>query len=130
MAIKDVQRDGNCLLWAVIVSYLEQVKTNKNQFKTIYKSLFGLEVGWERIFNFADFNFADKENEKLVKVFRNRICDYIETNLDTKRPNNKANFRSMCWIVKVSATKLFFYPNIRLVKDNLVFFSVFDLKTI
>ncbi|BDT03121.1 hypothetical protein [Spiroplasma ixodetis] len=33
-------------------------------------------------------------------------------------------------IVKVSATKLFFYSNIRLVKDNLVFFWVFGLKTI
>ncbi|WP_281749574.1 hypothetical protein [Spiroplasma ixodetis] len=33
-------------------------------------------------------------------------------------------------IVKVSATKLFFYSNIRLVKDNLLFFWVFGLKTI
>ncbi|BDT03461.1 hypothetical protein SHM_11070 [Spiroplasma ixodetis] len=36
----------------------------------------------------------------------------------------------LCKIVKVSATKLFFYSNIRLVKDNLVFFWVFGLKTI
>lgn len=111
MAIKDVQRDGNCLLWAVIVSYLEQVKTNKNQFKTRYKSLFGIEVGWERIFNFADFNFADKENEKLVKVFRNRICDYIETKLDTKRPDNKANFRSMLLESEINKKNKESYPN-------------------
>lgn len=111
MAIKDVQRDGNCLLWAVIVSYLEQVKTNKNQFKKRYTALFGIEVGWERIFNFADFNFADKENEKLVKVFRNRICDYIETNLDTKRPNNKANFRSILLDSEINKKNKELYPN-------------------
>ncbi|WP_339048797.1 OTU domain-containing protein [Spiroplasma endosymbiont of Colias croceus] len=90
----NVPKDGNCLFWAVMVSYLEQVKINQEEFKNRYTSLFGSEIGWERIFNFDDFNFSDKENEKLVKIFRDRICDYIETNLNTKRPNNKANFRS------------------------------------
>lgn len=95
MKIKDVAGDGNCLLWAAMLSYLEEVKSNEKQFKERYAKLFGREIGWERIFNFNDFNFNNSENIKLVKTFRNRICDYIEQNLDKKRPENKADFKSM-----------------------------------
>ncbi|WP_308149474.1 hypothetical protein [Spiroplasma sp. AdecLV25b] len=61
MIIKDVPGDGNCLLWAVMVSYLEQVKTDEEQFKKRYKALFGVESDWNRIFNFNDFDFKDKK---------------------------------------------------------------------
>ncbi|WP_375317320.1 hypothetical protein [Spiroplasma endosymbiont of Virgichneumon dumeticola] len=61
MIIKDVPGDGNCILWAVMVSYLEQVKTDEEQFKKRYKALFGVESDRNRIFNFNDFDFKDKK---------------------------------------------------------------------
>lgn len=97
MQINDVAGDGNCLLWAVMLSYLEEVKNNEEQFKARYKALFSQEVGWERIFKFSykDFDFFDVENINLVQIFRNVICDYIEKNLNEKRPENKADFKTL-----------------------------------
>lgn len=97
MQIKDVAGDGNCLLWTVMLSYLEEVKSNEEQFKARYKTLFGRESGWERIFkvSYKDFDFFDTENINLVQKFRNVICDYIEKNLNAKRPENKADFKTI-----------------------------------
>lgn len=79
------------------VSYLEEVKSNEEQFKVRYKALFGKEVGWERIFkvSYKYFDFFDSENINLVQTFRNVICDYIKKNLNKKRPENKADFKTI-----------------------------------
>ncbi|WP_308149475.1 hypothetical protein [Spiroplasma sp. AdecLV25b] len=38
----------------------------------------------------------------LVKLFRSRICNYIKENLDTKRPPNKGDFKSLLLDSKIN----------------------------
>ncbi|WP_375317321.1 hypothetical protein [Spiroplasma endosymbiont of Virgichneumon dumeticola] len=39
---------------------------------------------------------------RLVKLFRSRICNYIKENLDTKRPPNKGDFKSLLLDSKIN----------------------------
>ncbi|BDT03717.1 hypothetical protein SHM_13630 [Spiroplasma ixodetis] len=76
------------------------------------------------------------KQRKELGNYKEKIQEYLRENKDNLKKCTKQelnyilNVDNKCKIVKVSATKLFFYSNIRLVKDNLVFFWVFGLKTI
>ncbi|WP_425380717.1 hypothetical protein [Spiroplasma endosymbiont of Polydrusus pterygomalis] len=107
--VHDVPRDGNCLIWAIIVAYLEPVKTDNKKFKSRYIKLFDSDDNYEKIFNFSNFDF--KNNKNLVSLFRTHICNYIEENLEKNRGENKAIFKSSLLDSDINKKNKELYPN-------------------
>ncbi len=92
----DVSADGSCLFWSVATSYLLPIRNNNEEFRNRFIQLFGeLQLSYlsyvQTLFQQFDLEnhsstqilYQDATINRLVRVvFRNRVVDYIESNLD------------------------------------------------
>ncbi|WP_342262608.1 MULTISPECIES: ankyrin repeat domain-containing protein [unclassified Spiroplasma] len=99
----DVPADGSCLFWSVATSYLVPVRNNNEEFRNRFIQLFGeLQLSYlsyvqtllqqfdlSNTNNFLQTWYQDATAHRLVRVvFRNRVVDYIERNLDNPTQSN------------------------------------------
>ncbi|UNF61939.1 hypothetical protein [Spiroplasma poulsonii] len=92
----DVLADGSCLFWSVATAYLLPVRNNNDEFRARFIHLFSIE----NIKNLGDIQNLLREydlenhnnnqlwyqnqtaNNLVTNVFRNRVVDYIQSNLN------------------------------------------------
>ncbi len=107
----DVPADNSCLFWSVSTSYLLPVRNNNEEFRNRFIQLFGEEnlkyllhihkllqqydLENNRILN--QLWYQDQTaNNLVINFFRNRVVDYIQSNLDTiPNRNGELTFRSL-----------------------------------
>ncbi|WP_215825920.1 ribosome-inactivating family protein [Spiroplasma endosymbiont of 'Nebria riversi'] len=107
----DVPADNSCLFWSVSTSYLLPVRNNNEEFRNRFIQLFGEEnlkyllhiqkllqqYDLEDNRNLNQLWYQDATAHTLVRiVFRNRVVDYIQSNLDTiPNRNGELTFRNL-----------------------------------
>ncbi|WP_374696027.1 ankyrin repeat domain-containing protein [Spiroplasma endosymbiont of Polydrusus formosus] len=108
----DVPGEGSCLFWSVATAYLLPVRRNNDEkFKTRFIQLFGEEnlkylqpiqkllkqYDLENNRNLNQLWYQDQiANNLVTTVFRNRVVDYIERNLDTiSNHGSELTFRNL-----------------------------------
>ncbi|MFW4370795.1 MAG: ankyrin repeat domain-containing protein [Spiroplasma sp. hy2] len=101
----DVPGDDSCLFWSVATSYLLPLRNNNEEFKNRFIQLFGEEnLKYLQLIQklLKQYNLENHSNNQLwyndeiairlvTNVFRNRVVDYIETNLDNPTQSNINN---------------------------------------
>ncbi|WP_342263506.1 ankyrin repeat domain-containing protein [Spiroplasma endosymbiont of Clivina fossor] len=107
----DVPADNSCLFWSVSTSYLLQVRKNIEEFRNRFIQLFGEEnlkyllhiqkllqqYDLENNRNLNQLWYQDQTaNNLVINFFRNRVVDYIQSNLDTiSNRDGELTFRSL-----------------------------------
>ncbi|WP_342264800.1 ankyrin repeat domain-containing protein [Spiroplasma endosymbiont of Clivina fossor] len=107
----DVPADNSCLFWSVSTSYLLPVRNNNEEFRNRFIQLFGEEnlkyllhiqkllqqYDLEDNRNLNQLWYQDQTaNNLVINFFRNRVVDYIQSNLDTiPNRNGELTFRNL-----------------------------------
>ncbi|WP_342263350.1 ankyrin repeat domain-containing protein [Spiroplasma endosymbiont of Clivina fossor] len=107
----DVPADNSCLFWSVSTSYLLPARNNNEEFRNRFIQLFGEENlkyllyiqkllqqhDLENNRNLNQLWYQDQTaNNLVINFFRNRVVDYIQSNLETiPNRNGELTFRSL-----------------------------------
>ncbi|UNF62731.1 OTU domain-containing protein [Spiroplasma poulsonii] len=92
----DVLHDGSCLFWSVVTAYLLPVRNNNEEFRARFIQLFGERELQNLLYvqnllqQFDLTNHISRQdwyqnqtaNNLVTSVFRNRVVDYIQSNLN------------------------------------------------